>query len=110
MPVIAIHQVKPGMVLENPVTNFMGSTLLKSGVILTEDHIVTLKTWGIKTVIVYGKDEHHSLKQTNELACNENNIEKLEQMFERVKDQPGMTMIYQIVREQAQNCSTGQKL
>jgi hypothetical protein len=100
MPVIAIHQVKPGMVLESPVTNFLGNTILKPGISLTKDHIVTLKTWGIKTITVRGEDHHETLCQSTDSNGVQEKIEKLDRMFSFVKDQPGMSMIYEIVRKQ----------
>ena len=102
MPVVSVHQLKPGMVLASPVTNFLGNTLLKSGVSITEDNIVTLKTWGIKAVTVEGRVGDHVLEQVTEKICIEDEIRELDRMFSKVKHQPGMKMIYEIVRKQAE--------
>ena len=109
MPVVSVYQLRPGMILASPVINFLGHTLLKPGISITEDHIVTLKTWGIKAVTVGGRVGEHLLEPVTEKTCFEDEIRELDRMFSTVKHQPGMKMIYEIVRKQAENRLIGQK-
>jgi hypothetical protein len=101
MPVIPINQLRPGYVLELPVTNFLGNTLLKSGVKITEKNIVTLKTWGIKTVTIMGEDGEVTPGLDNDDLCQQKAGEELERLFSTVQDQPEMMTIYDIVKNQA---------
>jgi len=97
------------MVLASSVTNFLGNTLLKFGVSITEDNIVTLKTWGIKVVTVEGSVGDQVLEQVTEKTCIEDEIRELDRMFSAVKHQPGMKMIHEIVQKQAEIRLTSQE-
>ena len=103
MPVIPVSKLRPAQILELPVTNFLGNTLLKSGVKITEINIVTLKTWGIKTVTVLGENGEVTLGLDNDDLCQQNTVAELERLFSTVQDQPVMMMIYDIVKNQALN-------
>ena len=103
MPVIPVSKLHPGQILELPVTNFLGNTLLKSGVKITEKSIVTLKTWGIKTVAVMGENGEVIPKLDNDDLSQQKTLEELERLFSTVQDQPVMMMIYEIVKSQALN-------
>lgn len=54
---ILLDQVKPGMVLEQPVSNANGRMLIPAGCELNEKHIKAMKMWGIPDVSVKGTDE-----------------------------------------------------
>ncbi len=103
MPVIPVSKLHPGQILELPVTNFLGNTLLKSGVEITEKNIVTLKTWGIKTITVMGESGEVSPGLDNDDLSQQETVEELERLFSTVQDQPVMMMIYDIVKNQALN-------
>ena len=103
MPVIPVNKLRPGQILELPVNNFLGNTLLKSGVKITEKNIVTLKTWGIKTVTVMGENGEVTPGLDNDDLCQQKAVEELERLFSTVQDQPAMMTIYDIARNQALN-------
>lgn len=54
MPRIVIDQATAGMVLDQPVTNANGRTLMPAGVELADKHIKALKMWGITDVSIKG--------------------------------------------------------
>lgn len=58
MPRIVIDQATAGMVLDQPVTNANGRTLMPAGVELADKHIKALKMWGITDVSVKGDGDH----------------------------------------------------
>ena len=103
MPVIPVSKLQPGQILELPVTNFLGNTLLKSGVKITEKNIVTLRTWGIKTVMVLGDNGEESHEFDTDDLCQQKTVEELERLFSTVQDQSVMMMIHDIVKKQALN-------
>ncbi len=103
MPVIPVSKLRPGQILELPVTNFLGNTLLKSGVKITEKNVVTLKTWGIKTVTVLGENGEVTPGFDDDDLYQQETVEELERLFSTVQDQPVMMMIYEIVKNQALN-------
>jgi hypothetical protein len=49
--------VTAGMILEQPVINKFGQTLLPAGIEFNEHKIELLKTWGIKSVWIYTVEE-----------------------------------------------------
>lgn len=58
--VIHLEKIIPGMVLGAPILNRYGQTLLASGIIIEEKHLLMFKTWGIKHITIEGdskKDE-----------------------------------------------------
>jgi hypothetical protein len=101
MPVISTRQLKSGMVLAAPAANFLGDVLLKSGAVLSVKNIVTLKSWGVKSVAVLGDAGEVTLPSADGCSSAGLITDDLDRMFATVKDQPVMRMIYEIVRKQA---------
>lgn len=101
MPIIHVRKLQPGMILAAQVNNFLGNTLLKSGVTISEKHIITLKSWGIKSIAVEGENEEDSQHQADTTNSAQKVVRDLDRVFSTVKDQPIMQMIYQIVKKQA---------
>lgn len=52
MPLIATRNIKPFMILAEPIESLTGQLLLNKGVVITESHINSLKAWGITDVCV----------------------------------------------------------
>ncbi|MGV7221998.1 MAG: hypothetical protein ACQ9MH_10760 [Nitrospinales bacterium] len=52
MPIIATGNIKPLMILADPVESLTGQLLLNKGVVIKESHINSLKSWGITEVSV----------------------------------------------------------
>ena len=81
MPLYAIDDLEPGMVLSKDIKDRTGRTLLKADMALQEKHLKILKTWGISAVEIQGEDTqtdlaeiiaHHPELQTQvqELSAN----------------------------------------
>lgn len=66
--VVEIDTVEPGMVLAEPVLNKRGQMLLGSGATLTDRTVKTLKSSGVRSVIVQGEDDTIT---EEDLACAE---------------------------------------
>ena len=103
MPVIPVRQLKSGMVLTDPAINFLGDVLLKSGAVLSVKNIVTLKSWGVKSVAVLGDAGEDALPPIKSDSSASEIADDLDRIFATVKDQPVMKMIYEIVKNQALN-------
>jgi hypothetical protein len=55
--VIHLEEILPGMVLGAPILNRYGQTLLASGIVIDEKHLLMFKTWGIKHVTIEGEPQ-----------------------------------------------------
>jgi hypothetical protein len=65
---VTIEQLKPGMVLAEPIFNRFNQVLLNKGVAITDRHLNVLSTWGIPRVIIEGGErEETPLELDNEL-------------------------------------------
>lgn len=54
--IIYSSDISAGMELAESVKNLYGQMLLSSGTILTENHTVLLKTWGIQAVVINSEE------------------------------------------------------
>lgn len=54
--ILHIDDLKPEMILAEPVTNNFGQTLLPAGMQLLERHITLLRTWGIMSVVLKSEE------------------------------------------------------
>lgn len=71
MPLIKIHQLKPGMVLDVGIQNHAGRKLLPAGTCLTERHILNFKAWGITEANVQGDfDDPKSTLELDNIDSN----------------------------------------
>ena len=57
MITLGLENLRPGMILAEPVYNFQGVLLLDAGAKLTEKSIRIFKSWGVVRVSVEGKSE-----------------------------------------------------
>jgi len=53
--IVHLEEITPGMVLAAPILNRYGQTLLTTGVVIDEKHLLMFKTWGIKHVTIDGE-------------------------------------------------------
>ncbi len=60
-----LREVKPGMVLAEPVENHQGMLLLNRGTELSSKNVRVLKSWGVIKVYVEGED-NEGIKNANE--------------------------------------------
>ena len=54
---VSLQQIEPGMRLSKPVLNQRGDLLLKEGEVITPQHLMLFKTWGIGQFEVEGEHE-----------------------------------------------------
>ncbi len=69
-PLISIHDLKPGMVLAEPVLTRWGQILLNKGCRLRPNHLTLLRTWGIAKVRVQ-EEKEDSVATVDEAALGE---------------------------------------
>ena len=103
---LKIDELKPGMILAEPVHNQSGALLLEKDTSLTKRRIWMLKTWGIVNVSVGGKsrDARKTAIETEWEA--KDTIEKeLRAKFEDTIDDPVMETIMKAAARQLQRSS-----
>jgi hypothetical protein len=61
--VIHLDEIVEGMVLGAPILNRYGQTLLASGIVIDEKHLLMFKTWGIKHITIEGEPKKVVEKQ-----------------------------------------------
>ena len=68
---LAIDKVEPGMEVMSDVFNVNKALLLPKGVVLTDRHLKTLKTWGVESINVVVAGEGDSPGDANEVLTPE---------------------------------------
>lgn len=63
MPLYAIEDLEPGMILSKDIKDRTGRTLLKADMVLQEKHLKILKTWGISTIEIQGEETQADLAE-----------------------------------------------
>ena len=103
MVILKISELKPGMILAEPVVNQSGSLLLDKDTSLTKRRIWMLKTWGIDKVSVEGrsKGEGETAFET-EFETKEAIEKELRAKFEDTIDDPVMEAIMKAAARQLQ--------
>ena len=102
MGVLNISDLKAGMALAQDVRNKHGNILLKQGDILTEKHIMILKSWGITETDIKDMDKIQLEKRdmeslsVNIIALVEQEVKELFPVF---NNNPVMEEIYRIVKK-----------
>jgi hypothetical protein len=101
---LKIDQLKPGMILSEPVHNQSGLLLLEKDASLTKRRIWMLKTWGIEKVSVKGKSKADGNKTIveAELETSETIEKELQAKFADVIDDPVMQEILKAASRQLQ--------
>lgn len=96
-----IDELKPGMILAEPVYNQSGSLLLEKDTSLTKKRIWMLKTWGIDKVSVKGKPKESGKTAIEiELDAKETIEKELRAKFEDTIDDPVMETIMKAAARQ----------
>ena len=94
---IALSQLKPGMVLAEPVRNFQGVLLLDTGAALTEKNIQILKSWGVRKVIIEGEGREKKREDTEPENKARRSVQKaLAEKFSGVMNDPVMMEIMRV--------------
>ena len=100
---LKIDQLKPGMILAEPVYNQSGLMLLEKDTSLTKRHLWILKAWGIDKVSLEGKSkEGGNTVSEAELETKEAIEKELRAKFEGTIDDPVMEIIMKAAARQLQ--------
>ena len=94
MALMKLQDLKPGMILENPVYDFQDMLLLKEGVELTEKNLKMMKSWGVTRARVEGEYGDQSLLGSDSESDVKNKIEEeIKEQFTGVSDDEVMQEI-----------------
>lgn len=103
MIILRLDELKPGMILAEPVYNQQELLLLEQGTALTKKRIWMLKTWGLEEVCVAGKPRGDDEGAGAAGMETKETIEKeLKEKFADVADDPVMTEIMKAAGRQLQ--------
>jgi hypothetical protein len=96
---LKIDDLKPGMILDQPVRNRQGVLLLEAGARITPKNIRIFKSWGVTEIAVRG--DRSTSKATDEQVViqGKETVEKqLQEKFCDVLDDPVMVEIFKAAR------------
>lgn len=102
MGLIHVKDLKKGMVLACEVSNKHGNTLLEKGDMLSEKHIMLLKSWGITEADIEGFDRgqvEERERGTLSTTVVESIEEDLKNLFPDFGDNPLMNELCRVVRK-----------
>jgi len=100
---LKLDELKPGMILAEPVHNQSGSLLLDKEISLTKRRIWMLKTWGVDKVSVKGRPTTDDKTTSEAERETQESIEKeLRDKFEDTIDDPVMEIIMKAAARQLQ--------
>ena len=102
MGFINVNDLKPGMILDQPVINKHGTLLMDAGSKLAEKHITIFKTWGVTEAGIKGVDRDQlDAQEINSLPAHVlESIEKdLKTYFADFRHNKVMKEIYRITRK-----------
>lgn len=73
--IITIDEIHEGMILDEPVLNSFGQTLLNKGASLSHRHKIVFQTWNIKTLKIKSDEDEteHEFSQ-EQLELSEKNL------------------------------------
>ena len=92
---LKIEDLKPGMILAQPVRNHQGILLLEAGSRITKKNIRIFKSWGVTEIVIKGKlSEAKGNTAINEIRVEESVEMQLKEKFSDVLDDPVMVEIY----------------
>lgn len=86
MGVLRIEQIQAGMELAQDIVSFNGSTLLKSGAVLTEKHLNAFQMWGITEADIKGIDDDNAEEMNqNDIHPEifQNIVSELDRLFQK---------------------------
>ena len=102
MGVLSVNDLRDGMVLASEVKNKHGNVLMKKGDILSEKHIMLLKSWGIAEADIEGVDRDQLEKREIEELSPEliASVEgELKDLFSDFGDNPLMEELYRVTKK-----------
>jgi len=98
---VGIEELKPGMILEQPVKNNQGVLLLEAGAKITKKNIRIFKSWGVTEIPVKGEVTRATdCAGQPELRINEPEEMQLKKKFAGVLDDPVMVEIFNAASRQ----------
>ena len=98
---VGIEELKPGMILDRPVSNHQGVLLLEAGAKVTKKNIRIFKSWGVTEVSVKGEMSRATDSAGQpELHINESDEMQLKKIFADVLDDPVMVEIFNAASRQ----------
>jgi hypothetical protein len=78
--VISIDNIEDGMILQEPVVNNYGQTLIGAGATLSAKHKNTFKTWSILTVIIQSDESEENNSPISEELMELARVRLMERM------------------------------
>jgi len=92
---VSIDDLKPGMILAQPVSNHQGVLLLDAGAKITKKNIRIFKSWGITEIAVKGDlAESRVDAEDTPIRVRESVESELKAKFSDVLDDPVMNAIF----------------
>jgi len=109
---LKIDDLKPGMILAQPVRNGQGVLLLEAGARITNKNIRIFKSWGVKDIAVLGERSDSKDADEDVAIQGKGSIEiQLKEKFCDVLDDPVMAAIFKAARirlmQDSQNSESG---
>jgi len=96
---LKVDDLKPGMILDQPVRNRQGVLLLDAGARITDKSIRIFKSWGVKEIAVVGDRSDSKGADADGAIQGEETIDKqLKERFSGVLDDPVMAAIFKAAR------------
>ncbi len=90
-----IEDLKPGMILAQPVRNRQGVLLLEAGARITGKNIRVFKSWGVKEIPIKGeRSDSKGPAEDTEIQGQESIVKQLKEKFSDVLDDPVMVAIF----------------
>jgi len=92
---VGIEEIKPGMILKNPVKNNQGVLLLEAGAKISKKNIRIFKSWGVTSVAVKGGETRaNGSAGQQQPRIKESDEMRLKEKFADVLDDPVMVEIF----------------
>jgi len=96
-----IEDIKPGMILAQPVRNHQGVLLLEAGARITKKSIRIFKSWGVFELSIKGDSaEAKGSPEDTEIKVKESIEKQLKEKFSGVLDDPVMVEIFNAASRQ----------
>ncbi|MDY6879086.1 MAG: hypothetical protein V2J25_01020 [Desulfatiglans sp.] len=110
MEILRFKDLKPGMIVAEPVYNFNRMPLLQEGTMLTQKDLWILKTWGVTEVAVLGACGSPECNKRPPQAEDRSSIaNRLSVQFSDVSDDPNMRAIMQAAGKRLEKRLRGKK-
>lgn len=102
-----IEDIRPGMILAQPVRNHQGVLLLEAGARISKKNIRIFKSWGVLEITIKGNEtEAEGRTGDTEFRAKESIEKELKEKFCEVLDDPVMVEIFNAARNQLMKDST----